>query len=117
MPKVNVYAIYSLWLREMIRFFRLKSRVFGSLAPPFFFLAFLGFGFRSAAMPAIPEGVDYISFLAPGIIGMTLLFSSTFGGLSMLWTGNSAFSGRSWSPRCPGSRSSSAGPRAASPPP
>ena len=85
MARVNVYAIYSLWLREMIRFFRLKSRVFGSLAPPFFFLAFLGFGFRSAAMPAIPEGVDYISFLAPGIIGMTLLFSSTFGGLSMLW--------------------------------
>jgi len=85
MARVNLYAVYSLWLREMIRFFRLKSRVFGSLAPPFFFLAFLGFGFRGTMMPEIPNGVDYISFLAPGIIGMSLLFSSTFGGLSMLW--------------------------------
>jgi ABC-2 type transport system permease protein len=85
MISLNYYAIYSLWLREMIRFFRLKSRVVGSLAPPFFFLAFLGFGFGSAVMPAIPEEVGYVSFLAPGIIGMTLLFSSTFGGLSMLW--------------------------------
>ncbi|MCR3884280.1 ABC transporter permease [Methanotrichaceae archaeon M04Ac] len=85
MLQINIYAIYSLWLREMIRFFRLKSRVVGSLAPPFFFLAFLGLGFGSAAMPAIPEEVGYVSFLAPGIIGMTLLFSSTFGGLSMLW--------------------------------
>ncbi|MHC1630734.1 MAG: ABC transporter permease [Methanotrichaceae archaeon] len=84
MEKVNLYAVYSLWLREMIRFFRLKSRVFGSLAPPFFFLAFLGFGFRSASL-GIPEGVDYVSFLTPGIIGMTLLFSSTFAGLSVLW--------------------------------
>jgi len=83
--RLDLYAIYTLWLREMIRFFRLKSRVLGSLAPPFFFLAFLGFGFRTAAMPELPEGADYISYLAPGIIGMTLLFSATFGGLSMLW--------------------------------
>lgn len=85
MARLDLYAIYTLWLREMIRFFRLKSRVLGSLAPPFFFLAFLGFGFRTAAMPELPEGADYISYLAPGIIGMTLLFSATFGGLSMLW--------------------------------
>jgi ABC-2 type transport system permease protein len=84
MARVDLYAVYSLWLREMIRFFRLKSRVFGSLAPPFFFLAFLGMGFRSI-MPGMPDGVDYIDFLAPGIIGMSLLFSSTFAGLSVLW--------------------------------
>lgn len=85
MTRINLYAIYSLWLREMVRFFRLKSRVVGSLAPPFFFLAFLGLGFKSAVTPGIPEGLDYIDFLAPGIIGMTLLFSSTFAGLSVLW--------------------------------
>ncbi len=83
MARIDPYAIYSLWLREMIRFFRLKSRVVGSLAPPFFFLAILGMGFRSTMV--VPEGVNYIDFLAPGIIGMTLLFSATFGGLSMLW--------------------------------
>ncbi|TRZ67900.1 MAG: multidrug ABC transporter permease, partial [Methanothrix sp.] len=83
MARIDLYAIYSLWLREMIRFFRLKSRVVGSLAPPFFFLAILGMGFRSTMV--VPEGIEYIDFLAPGIIGMTLLFSATFGGLSMLW--------------------------------
>ncbi len=84
--KQDLYAIYSIWLREMLRFFRLKSRLVGSIASPFFFLAFLGMGFGSAAaMPGIPKGVDYVSFLTPGIIGMTLLFSSTFAGLSVLW--------------------------------
>jgi ABC-2 type transport system permease protein len=36
-------------------------------------------------MPGIPQGVGYVSFLTPGIIGMTLLFSSTFAGISVLW--------------------------------
>lgn len=81
-----LYAIYSIWLREMLRFFRLKSRVIGSIGAPFFFLAFLSIGFgASTAMPGIPQGVGYISFLTPGIIGMTLLFSSTFAGISVLW--------------------------------
>lgn len=84
--KQDLYAVYSIWLREMLRFVRLKSRIAGSVASPFFFLAFLGIGFGSVTvMPGIPEGVDYISFLTPGIIGMTLLFSSTFAGLSVLW--------------------------------
>jgi ABC-2 type transport system permease protein len=87
MVKQDLNAIYSIWLREMLRFFRLKSRLVGSLASPFFFLAFLGIGFGSSAatLPGIPAGVGYVSFLTPGIIGMTLLFSSTFAGLSVLW--------------------------------
>ncbi|MGB5099892.1 MAG: ABC transporter permease, partial [Methanothrix sp.] len=82
----DLNAIYSIWLREMLRFFRLKSRLFGSIASPFFFLAFLGIGFGTGTtMPGIPSGLDYVSFLTPGIIGMTLLFSATFAGLSVLW--------------------------------
>ena len=82
----DLNAIYSIWLREMLRFFRLKSRLFGSIASPFFFLAFLGIGFGAGTtMPGIPSGLDYVSFLTPGIIGMTLLFSATFAGLSVLW--------------------------------
>lgn len=84
--KQDLYAIYSIWLREMLRFFRLKSRLFGSIASPFFFLVFLGMGFgNSMSMPGIPAGVGYVGFLTPGIIGMTLLFSATFAGLSVLW--------------------------------
>ena len=51
--KQDIYAIYSIWLREMLRFIRLKSRLLGSIASPFFFLAFLGMGFGS--VPPCPE--------------------------------------------------------------
>jgi len=78
-------AIQVLWLREMKRFLRAKSRIFGALAMPLFFLAFLGLGFNRMKVPGISEEVNYIRFLVPGILGMSLLFSSTFGGLSVLW--------------------------------
>jgi ABC-2 type transport system permease protein len=84
--RLDLFAIYSIWLREMLRFFRLKSRLIGSVGAPFFFLAFLGMGFGSStAIPGIPPGIGYVSFLTPGIIGMTLLFSATFAGISVLW--------------------------------
>ena len=78
-------AIIVLWSREMKRFLRAKSRIIGALAMPLFFLAFLGMGFRKVTLPGVAEGVGYINFLVPGILGMSLLFSSTFGGLSVLW--------------------------------
>lgn len=77
MMKQDLYAIYSIWLREMLRFFRLKSRLFGSIASPFFFLAFLGVGFgNGTSLPGILQGLDYVSFLTPGIIGMTCSYCS-----------------------------------------
>jgi len=78
-------AIYVLWLRELKRFVRAKSRVVGALAMPLFFLAFLGLGFRKMMIPGVSGEVGYVTFLVPGILGMSLLFSSTFGGLSVLW--------------------------------
>jgi ABC-2 type transport system permease protein len=78
-------AIYVLWRREMIRFFRAKSRIVGSLAMPIFFLGFLGLGFRRMPVPGMGEGTGYIGFLVPGIIGMTMLFSSSMQGMSLLW--------------------------------
>ncbi len=82
---IDPIAIRVLWLREMKRFLRAKSRVIGALAMPLFFLAFLGMGFNRMAVPGLGGGVEYIRFLVPGILGMSLLFSSTFGGLSVLW--------------------------------
>jgi len=82
---INKTAVYVLWLREMKRFMRAKSRVVGALAMPLFFLAFLGLGFRRLSIPGMSGEVDYVRFLVPGIIGMSILFSSTFGGLSVLW--------------------------------
>jgi ABC-2 type transport system permease protein len=74
--------IYTVWLREMKRFLRARSRIITSLAMPFFWLAFIGVGFGSSVQ--IP-GMSYLNFLAPGIIGMILLFTSIFTGISVIW--------------------------------
>jgi ABC-2 type transport system permease protein len=73
---------FTVWLREMIRFWRSKSRAIGGLAMPFFWFAIMGTGFNS--MIGNVGGTSYITFLLPGIIGMTLLFSSMFSGISVL---------------------------------
>lgn len=82
---ISFTAIYVLWLREMKRFLRAKSRIVGALAMPLFFLAFMGLGFRRISVPGMTGDMNYVHFLVPGILGMSLLFSSTFGGLSVLW--------------------------------
>ncbi len=85
MKIINFNAIYILWLREMKRTWRAKSRIIATILMPLFFLAFLGFGFRRASIPGLPEDVNYSIFLVPGIIGMTMLFTSTIAGFSFLW--------------------------------
>ncbi len=85
MKVISGQAIYVLWLREMKGMWRAKSRVVGTLGMPIFLLAFLGLGFGRASIPGMPEGVSYIEYLTPGIIGMSMLFSSVFAGISVLW--------------------------------
>lgn len=75
-------GIYVLWKRELIRFFRAKSRVIGSLGMPFFFLAILGTGLNGIF--TVPNGGNYLEFIAPGIIGMVLMFGSMFSGIIVL---------------------------------
>jgi ABC-2 type transport system permease protein len=85
MKALQPIAIYVLWLRELKRLFRAKSRLIGTLLMPLFFLAFLGMGFRRSRIPGVPLGMPYSAFLTPGILGMSILFSSTFAGLSVIW--------------------------------
>lgn len=77
------YAIYILWLRQLKRYFRSKSRIVGSLGQPILFLVALGFGMRSTFAAA--TGGDYIQFLAPGIISMSILFTAIFSGIEIIW--------------------------------
>jgi len=79
---MELYQVYTLWLRELKRFFRMKSRFIGSLGMPLFFLIFLGMA--PIRLPNATEG-GYISFLAPGIVGMILLFASMGAGINLLW--------------------------------
>lgn len=84
---VDPLPIYTMWLREMKRFLRVKARVVGSLLMPLFFLAFLGLPMSFVPAREIPglEGIGYLDFLAPGIVGMTLLFAGTMSGASVIW--------------------------------
>lgn len=75
-------GIYALWKRELIRFYRSKSRVIGSLGMPFFFLVILGTGLNNAFV--VPGQGNYLEFIAPGIIGMVLMFGSMFSGIIVL---------------------------------
>lgn len=80
---IHLQAVYTLWLREMKGLARSKSRIAASLGMPFFFLAFLGLGFGSVSFPGMEIG--YTLFLSPGIIGMVILFTSMFAGISVIW--------------------------------
>ena len=75
--------IYILWLRQLKRYLRSKSRLIGSLAQPLFFLLALGFGFGPVFSKA-GEG-NYLQFLVPGIISMTIIFTSIFSGMEIIW--------------------------------
>jgi len=82
---IDPLPIYTMWLREMKRFLRVKARVVGSLLMPIFFLVFLGLPMSFASQIPVPEGTGYLDFLAPGIVGMTLLFAGTMSGASVIW--------------------------------
>ncbi len=76
-------AVYILWLRQFKRYIRSPARLVASLAQPMMFLIALGFGLGSIFARA-GQG-NYIEFLAPGIIAMSIIFSSIFSGMEMLW--------------------------------
>jgi ABC-2 type transport system permease protein len=76
--------VYAIWLRNMKRYVRSKSRIIGSISMPLFFLLFLGFGLNSVVtLPGI--GGNYIVFLIPGIVAMSVLFTSVFSGIQIIW--------------------------------
>lgn len=76
-------AIGVMWQRQLIRYWRSKARMLGMLGQPVLFLIALGFGFGPVFEAA--GGGDYLSFLAPGIIAMTILFSAMFNGMEVIW--------------------------------
>ena len=79
--------VYTIWLREMIRYVRAKSRIITSLAMPIIWLALLGtaLGSMMESSPLLPPGMNYVQFIAPGIIGMAILFTSIFSGISIIF--------------------------------
>ena len=87
-------AIYIIWYRDVLRFWRDRLRLVASLAQPLLFLIVFGTGLSSALQGAgggfgggagAPAGFTYAQFIFPGIIGMSVLFSAIFGAMSIVW--------------------------------
>lgn len=76
-------AIYIMWLRAVKRYVRSKPRIIAALGQPLLFLIALGFGFGPIFQRA-GQG-NYIQFLAPGVIAMTILFTAVFSGIELIW--------------------------------
>jgi ABC-2 type transport system permease protein len=76
-------VIYILWLREVKKYMRSRTQIIASLGSPIMYLGVLGFGLGPVFQKA-GEG-SYLQFMAPGVIGMTVLFSSMFSGIALLW--------------------------------
>src|SRR5437868_1822978 len=76
-------VIYILWLREVKKYLRSRTQVVASLGSPIMYLGVLGFGLGPVFQKA-GEG-SYLQFMAPGVIGMTVLFTSMFSGIALLW--------------------------------
>jgi ABC-2 type transport system permease protein len=76
-------VIYILWLRELKRYVRSRVQIIVSLGQPVLYLVALGFGFGPVFARA--GNGSYLQFVAPGVIGMAVLFSSVFSGIAMLW--------------------------------
>lgn len=76
-------AIYILWLRELKRYVRSRAQIVASLGQPLLYLLALGFGLGPVFQRA--GYGNYIQLLAPGVVGMSVLFSSIFSGLGLLW--------------------------------
>ncbi|MFH1786703.1 MAG: ABC transporter permease [archaeon] len=75
--------IYILWIRQLKRYVRSRSRMIGSLGQPLLFLVALWFGFGPIFQKA--GGGNYLDFLAPGIIAMGILFTAMFMGIEVIW--------------------------------
>lgn len=76
-------AVYILWARELKRYVRARTQVIASLGHPILYLTVLGFGLEPV-FRASGHG-SYLQFVAPGVIGMAIVFTSTFAGFGVLW--------------------------------
>jgi ABC-2 type transport system permease protein len=72
-------AVGAIWWRDIIQFLRNKGRSSAHLAMPVMWLLLFGVGMNRALRPgSLGGGVNYIQFVYPGIVGMTIIFSGFF---------------------------------------
>jgi len=80
---LTLQAVYVLWLREVKRLVRARSRLIANLIQPLLILAILGFGLSYAKLPGLR--LSYLDFLAPGMVIVAVALSSMTSGVSVIW--------------------------------
>jgi len=80
----NLRGVYTIWYRDILRFWHDKMRMISAITFPLLFLFVFGSGF-SSRMGFLAPGIDFAQFMFPGIIGMTVLMSSFMAGVSVVW--------------------------------
>src|SRR5260370_5272797 len=79
-------VIYVIWLRETKTFIRERSRIAAMISQPLLYLLLVGQGIASGlSLNQAPGGLGYLLFMYPGIIGMSVLFTSIVSGISIVW--------------------------------
>jgi ABC-2 type transport system permease protein len=81
----DLRAISIVWRRELIRFKSDRLRAVTSLVQPILFLFVLGTGLSSLASKGMPPGVDFKTFIYPGVLSMSVLFTAIFSAASIVW--------------------------------
>lgn len=80
----DMQVLATVWRREILHMFPDKLRLVGSFIQPVFFLLIMGNGL-APALGQMAGGIDFKKFIFPGIIGMSVLFSSVFYGITVVW--------------------------------
>src|SRR5215470_405597 len=81
----DLRAVSIVWRRELIRFKGDRLRAVTSLVQPVLFLFVLGTGLSSLASRGMPPGVDFRTFIYPGVLSMSVLFTAIFSAGSIVW--------------------------------
>jgi ABC-2 type transport system permease protein len=81
----DLRAVSIVWRRELIRFRTDRLRAITSLVQPVLFLFVLGTGLSGLASHGLPSGVDFKTFIYPGVLAMSVLFTSIFSAASIVW--------------------------------
>jgi ABC-2 type transport system permease protein len=83
--RADLRAVSIVWRRELIRFRTDRLRAVTSLVQPVLFLFILGTGLSRLAGRGLPPGVDFQTFIYPGVLAMSVLFTSIFSAASIVW--------------------------------
>jgi len=81
----DLRAVSIVWRRELIRFRTDRLRAITSLVQPVLFLFVLGTGLSRLASRGLPVGVDFRTFIYPGVLAMSVLFTAIFSAASIVW--------------------------------